>query len=80
MTPADFTQLIASIIGDQNLIAKILLLIFLSLYGFFAIILLIQVRELSKIVNQVGFTPVIKGLSVLHLGIVLVLLAVTAYV
>jgi len=78
--PTDFAQLITTIVNDQDLIAKVLLLIFMSLYAFFAIILLTQVNHLSKIVDQISVTPVIKGLSALHLGVAIVLLVTTALI
>jgi len=76
----DFAQLITNIVSDQDLIAKIILLIFMSLYAFFAIILVTQVNHLSKIVDQVSVTPIIKGLSTLHLGVAVVLLVITVFV
>ena len=76
----DFAQLITTVINDQDLIAKVLLLIFISLYVFFAIILVTQVKHLSKIVDQVNVTPIIKGLSTLHLGVAVVLLVITVFI
>lgn len=76
----DFAQFITSIANDQDLIAKVLLLIFMSLYAFFAIILVTQVKHLSKIVDQISVTPIIKGLSALHLGVAVTLLVITVFV
>ena len=76
----DFAQLITSIVNDQDLIAKVLLLIFMSLYAFFAIILLTQVKHLSKIVDQISVTPIIKGISAIHLGVAVMLLVITVFV
>lgn len=77
MTPVDFTLLITTTLGNQNLIAKVVLLIFLSIYILFSLILFFQIKQLSRIINQKGFSGVIESLSFVHLSIAVGLLAIT---
>lgn len=70
----DFLQLLITFSFNHDAVVKILLVIFLSLYILFAIILTIQIRKFSIIVNQVGFSPVFKALATGHLIAAVVLL------
>ena len=70
----DFFQSIITSSLNQDSIVKILLVIFLSLYILFAVILMVQIRRFNAIINQVGFSPIFKALATGHLIAAVVLL------
>lgn len=62
---------------DQNLLFKLILGILSSLYLLFAVIILIQVRNLNRIVNQISFSPIFSFLAWLHMLATLAILLAT---
>lgn len=70
----DFFQSLITSSFNQDVIVKILLVIFLSLYILFAVILTVQIRRFNAIVNQVGFSPIFKALATGHFVAAIVLL------
>ncbi|OIP57167.1 MAG: hypothetical protein COX79_05440 [Candidatus Levybacteria bacterium CG_4_10_14_0_2_um_filter_36_16] len=70
----DFFQSIITSSLNQDSIVKILLVIFLSLYILFAVILMVQIRRFNAIINQVRFSPIFKALATGHLIAAVVLL------
>lgn len=66
-----------NILANQDSLFRIILIILIALYGLFALILFIQIRNLNRIVNQVTFSPVFIVLAFVHLTITLALLFFT---
>lgn len=62
---------------NQDLLLKVILGILSSLYLLFAVIILIQIRNLNKIVNQISFSPIFSFLAWLHMVATLAILLVT---
>lgn len=78
MTPADLAQFTTSTFLNQDFIAKILLLIFLSFYVLFSLIFFVQIKRLAHIVSEQNFSSVIQSLSVIHLSFAVILLLASA--
>lgn len=74
MSITDIIQLIQTLFSNQDLIVKIILIVLLSLYVLFAIIVSRQIFVLNEIVNQISFSPIFKILSVIHVIIAILLL------
>ena len=71
MTP---DQLATLFTGDLiPLLAKGSLLIFIFLYGIFAAVVVRQVQLMNKVVTEVGFSPILLTIAVLHLIAVVML-------
>lgn len=71
MTP---DQLFQFFTGDLvPLVSKLFLLILIFLYGIFAAVVLRQVQLMNKVVTEVGFSPVLLTVAVLHLVAVVML-------
>lgn len=66
-----------NIFSNQDSLFRIILIILIALYGLFALILFIQIRNLNRIVNQVTFSPVFIVLAFVHLATILALLFFT---
>lgn len=67
MTFIDVFQFVFNLFSDQDLIAKIVLSIFLILYTLFAIVLARQISLMTNLVNQTDFSPFLKLLSLVHI-------------
>lgn len=74
MTLENIIQSIINIASNQDSIVKILLVLFLSFYILFALIVMVQIKRFTTIIDQVSFSPVIKMLSSTHLIVSVVLL------
>ncbi len=74
MNPGNLFSISSSIINSQDIIVRVILAIFLILYGFYAIILSTQIRTLVQQVNQEGLSNVLRLLSLIHAIIVFGLL------
>lgn len=48
------------------LLTKLILLIIIFLYGIFAAVVLRQVQLMNKVVTEVGFSPVLFTVAILH--------------
>ncbi len=59
-------DLLNNLISSQDFIFRFALIILISLYGLFALIVAIQIGNLNKIVNQIGFSPFLNTAAVLH--------------
>lgn len=57
---------IISLITNQSTVFGFVLIILIALYGLFALIAAIQVSNLNKVVNQVGFAPILNVIFVAH--------------
>ncbi|RJQ27432.1 hypothetical protein C4577_01210 [Candidatus Parcubacteria bacterium] len=68
----------SSIVSDQNIISKYILIILVSLYILFAIVFAKQINILNGIVNQITFSPIFKTLSLLNVLMSLSLLIFVA--
>mgnify|MGYP001560197416 CR=1 FL=1 len=55
------------IFSNQDALFRITLIILIAIYGLFALILFIQVRNLNRIVNQITFSSVFIVLALIHL-------------
>ena len=71
----DIIQLIDSLFSNQDIIFRFVLIVLIALYGLFALIVAIQVGNLNKVVNQIGFSPVLNALAVIHFVAAIALLA-----
>ncbi len=63
----DIIEFFINIFSNQDAILKIALIILIALYGLFALILGLQIRNLNKIINQVRFSPIFTILASAHL-------------
>ncbi len=63
-----------NIFSNQDALFKIILVVLIALYGFFALILSIQIRNLNRIIDQVTFSKVFIMLSTAHFIVTLALL------
>lgn len=61
-----FFQTTILLFTNQDLLAKIILILLLSVYGLFTLILTNQVRILSKVVDQIHFSPIFLMLAYAH--------------
>lgn len=77
MTGPELIQLIVTFFTNQNLIAKVILIILLVMYLFFSLILSRQIFLLNNTVNQITFSPIFKLLGLIHLLLVIGLLFFT---
>ena len=63
-----------NIFSNQDMLLKIALMILISIYGLFALILTVQIRNLNRIINQITFSPIFTVLAGAHLAATLALL------
>lgn len=73
----DLMTFIQGLFSSQDIIFRFGLLILIALYGLFALILAIQVNNLNRVVNQIGFSSVLNVITFLHLIASLALLGAT---
>lgn len=71
---------IIAFLQNQDLVARALLIIFLLLYLGFATLLFIQERALTRVIDQVNFSQILRFLSLLHLLLTFFLLFFTILV
>jgi hypothetical protein len=71
----DIMSLLSSLFASQDVIFRFALVILVALYGLFALIFAIQIGNLNRVINQVGFSAVLNFLAVLHFFAALALLA-----
>jgi len=62
----DIIGFLVNIFADQNFLIRITLVILLVLYGFFALIIAIQISNLNKTINQIGFSGILNFIAALH--------------
>lgn len=72
----DISSIISSLLSGQDIIARFALVIFIALYGLFALIVAIQIGNLNRVVNQIGASAFLNFLAVLHFGVALALLVI----
>lgn len=73
-------QDLLAIIPNQTFFLKIILILLLSLYGLFALIVAMQIKNLNNIVNQIKFSQTFILLSFLHsLGALALLIATVIF-
>ena len=65
---------LVSFFSDQDLLFKIGLVVLIALYGLFALIVAIQIRNLNKIIDQIDFSPFFNFLYLVHVGATIALL------
>jgi hypothetical protein len=70
----ELIQFLIDIFSNQDAIFKVILLILIGIYGLFALILAIQIRNLNRIINQIRFSPIFTILASGHLVAALALL------
>jgi len=70
----DVINFFLNIFSNQDTLFRIILIILIAIYGLFALILFIQIRNLNRIVNQIAFSPVFIVLALIHLLAILALL------
>lgn len=77
MNSTDIAQSLLAVVTNQNLLARVALVITLSVYTLFALVLNRQIGLLSNMVDQITFSPVFKAIAIIH---VLVTVALLLYV
>ncbi|OGH15962.1 MAG: hypothetical protein A3C30_03945 [Candidatus Levybacteria bacterium RIFCSPHIGHO2_02_FULL_40_18] len=55
------------IFSNQDALFRIILIILISIYGLFALILFLQIRNLNRIINQITFSPIFIVFTLVHL-------------
>jgi hypothetical protein len=58
---------ILNIFSNQDALFRIILVVLIVLYGLFALILFIQIRNLNHILNQTAFSPIFILIALIHL-------------
>lgn len=71
------SQVFINFFFNQDFLLKIFLLVLISLYGLFALILSIQIRNLNRIINQINFAPIFSLLATIHFAAAIALLLFT---
>lgn len=62
----DIITIISSLFANQDILFKLALIILIALYGLFALIVAIQINNLNRVVNQIGFSRILNLLAILH--------------
>lgn len=62
--------------SQEKFISFILLILFI-VYGFFAVVLSIQISTYNKVITQVGFAPTFQFVSYINVGLTLLLIFLT---
>lgn len=75
MTPEQFVALFTG--NVLPLLTKVVLLIIIFLYGIFAAVVLRQVQLMNKVVTEVGFSPVLFSVALIHLIAVVIIFILT---
>ena len=70
----DIGAIIAGIFGSQDIILRFALIILIALYGLFALIVAIQINNLNRTINQIGFSSILNMFAIIHLFAALALL------
>lgn len=73
----DFLELTSSLFTSQDLIFRLALIVLIALYGLFALIIAIQINNLNKVVNQIGFSSILNLAAVLHFFAAIALLIIS---
>ncbi len=58
----------------QDTFVSIVILILLIIYGFYALVLSIQITTYNKIITQEGFAPIFQLIGFLNVGAVIILI------
>lgn len=69
----DIIILTINIIKNQDTLVRFALVVLTALYGLFALIVAIQIKNLNKIINQIEFSPIFIFLGFLHVSAALAL-------
>lgn len=77
MNPIDIVNSVITVIANQNLLVRIVLIIFLSIYGLFAVIVAYQIRLLTAYYDQTTFSPVLRTIGIIHVLATFILLLIT---
>ncbi len=67
-------QFFVNLFSNQDFLFKITLTTLLGFYGLFALIVAIQINNLNKVLNQIGFSSIFNILAAIHLITALALL------
>ncbi len=73
----DIAGFINSLFSSQDIIFRFGLMILIALYGLFALIVAVQINNLNRVVNQIGFSGVLNFIALTHLVASLALLGAT---
>lgn len=73
----DFLSLTTSLFSSQDLIFRLALIVLVALYGLFALIVAIQISNLNKVVNQIGFSGILNFAAVTHFFAAIALLIIS---
>jgi len=68
MNEIDYFQFIYSILSNYNFLAKIMLLILTPIYGAFALILSVQIRNFDRLIKQESTASILVNLSYLNIA------------
>jgi Family of unknown function (DUF5657) len=61
----DLEQFI-TLLGNHDFLFKIILIVTSILYGLFALILSVQIKNLNKIINQIDFSSFFNLVTLIH--------------
>lgn len=75
MTPEQLNSLLET--NAIRLVIKLLLLLFIFLYGIFAAVVLRQIQLMNRVVTEVGFSPILFSVALFHFFAVIVLFVLT---
>lgn len=61
---------------SQDLFVSVVLLILLIIYGFYALVLSIQITTYNRIITQEGFAPIFQLIGFLNVGAAILLILI----
>lgn len=62
----DLATSIATFLSAQDIVVKLVLLIFLIIYNFYAVALAFQIFSYNRLFTQRPFAPVFKSVALIH--------------
>lgn len=65
-----------NLFSQDRFVSFVLLILFL-IYGFFAVVLSIQITTYNRIMSQTGFAPIFSLIGYLNIGISVLLILIT---
>lgn len=77
MNPRDIIDGGILFFSNQDLIVRVIVLIFLTMYTLFAFILVSQVKTLTNTYHQAGFSSMLQIISLVHAFAVVGLIIIT---
>lgn len=57
---------LVNLFSDQNFLFRIILIVLIVIYGFFTLIVAVQISNLNRTLNQIGFSGFLNLLAQIH--------------